>query len=288
MTNERKIKALIMIFLILIESFVWTAYNSNDSTSIGIIGGADGPARIIVGEVNNNPQRSNDSEKSDEIIREHNDGLKNDEHQTEGNYRRKELLKEAAEKGLLIIVNKENPLSMDYKPDDLKSIKYFAPDRSEASRYMRAEAADAFHQMVDKAAEAGIEIKMTTAYRSYHFQKSLYENYVAIEGQAAADTFSARPGQSEHQTGLAVDVSSPSVGYRLTIDYGEMIEGKWLAENAHRFGFIIRFPKGKEDITGFQHEPWHLRYVGLTAAKEIYEQGLTLEEFLQQNPIETW
>lgn len=287
MTNEKKIKIIIIIFLILIESFVWKVYNSNDSSSIGIIGGADGPTSIIVGEVNNGLKNGNHS-GPDVIIRENNDSSKNNEHQTKGDDNRIELLKEAVEKGLLIIVNKENPLSMDYKPDDLKEIKYFVPGRSEASRYMRAEAADAFHQMVNKAAESGIEIKMTTAYRSYHFQKVLYDNYVASYGQAAADTFSAKPGQSEHQTGLAVDVSSPNVGYQLTVDYGEKNEGKWLAENAHKFGFIIRFPKGKEDITGFQYEPWHLRYVGLTAAKEIHEQGLTLEEFLQQNAIKKW
>jgi D-alanyl-D-alanine carboxypeptidase len=193
---------------------------------------------------------------------------------------------EAAEKGMLILVNKSHPIDKDYKPDDLVKIKYFVSDRSETTRYMRAEAAEAFHNLVDKAAENGMELKMTTAYRSYNFQKILFDNYVAKEGEEAANQYSARPGQSEHQTGLSVDVTSPSVDYQLSDDYGNAEEGKWLAENAYRFGFIIRFPKGKEEITGYQYEPWHIRYVGLTAAKEIYEQNLTLEEYLQKNNIE--
>lgn len=286
MTNGKKIKSIITISLILIELFVWTMSNSNDSWPMGIIGGVDGPPKIIAGGVNNNPHHDI-SEKPNLIAGDHNDSSGNEDELTKNDDNKKQLLKEDAEKGLLVIVNKENPLTMDYKPDDLKEIKYFAPDRTKASRYMSAEAAEAFHQMVDKAVEAGVEIKMTTAYRSYHFQKVLYDNYVAREGQAAADTFSAKPGQSEHQTGLAVDISSPSVGYQLSNDYGEKVEGKWLAENSYQFGFILRFPKGKEHITGFQYEPWHLRYVGITAANEIHEQGLSLEEYLQKNVIQS-
>ena len=174
-------------------------------------------------------------------------------------------------------------MDKDYKPDDLTEIEDYAPDRAESTRYMRAEAAKAFGMLVDKAAEDGVVIKMTTAYRSYDFQKILFDSYVEKEGEEKANTFSAKPGQSEHQTGLAVDISSPSVDYQLSDEYGKTKEGKWLADNAYRFGFILRFPKGKEDITGYQFEPWHLRYVGLTAAKEIYDQDLTLEEYLQEN-----
>jgi D-alanyl-D-alanine carboxypeptidase len=146
---------------------------------------------------------------------------------------------------------------------------------------MRAEAAEHFHKLVEAAKEEGYEIVMTTAYRSYSFQKILWDNYVAREGEEAANRFSARPGQSEHQTGLAVDISSPSVNYALTEDFADTDEGIWIAENAHKFGFIIRFPKGKEHITGYLYEPWHLRYVGEKVATRIYEQELTLEEYLE-------
>ncbi|NLY71749.1 MAG: M15 family metallopeptidase [Clostridiales bacterium] len=188
---------------------------------------------------------------------------------------------EAEERGLLILVNKQNHLDPDYKPDDLEPIRYFASDRSSATRYMRAEAAEQFHKLVEAAREEGYEIVMTTAYRSYGFQKILWDNYVAREGEEAANRFSARPGQSEHQTGLAVDISAPSVNYALTEDFANTDEGKWVAENAHKFGFIIRFPKEKEHITGYLYEPWHLRYVGEKVATRIYEQGLTLEEYLE-------
>lgn len=183
----------------------------------------------------------------------------------------------------LLLVNKTHPIGEDYKPDDLTSIKYYASDRSAESRYMRKEAAEHFHTLVEAAKTDGYEIVMTTAYRSYGFQSILYNNYVQKHGEAEANKFSAKPGQSEHQTGLCTDVSSPSVNYQLTTDYGEAPEGKWLAEHAHEFGFIIRFPLGKEDITGYQYEPWHIRYVGQPAADEIYEQGITLEEYLGED-----
>lgn len=183
--------------------------------------------------------------------------------------------------GLLILVNKQHAVDKEYKPSDLTAIKYYAQDRSPNSRFMRAEAAEAFNQMSEAAAKEGYTIVVTTAYRSYDFQKSLYDSYVKNSGQAAADRFSAQPGKSEHQTGLSADVSSPSVNYQLTKDYINTPEGKWLNDNAHKFGFIIRFPQGKEAITGYMYEPWHVRYVGHTAAAEIYNKGITLEEYLE-------
>ena len=297
MLNEKRIKSIIIISLLLIETFVWTVNGPNNSWSLGIIGGADGPTTIIVDDDNDKPgdekpstgeqPDQNTEEQPDQNMEEQPDqNLEEQPDQNNGAQPNELTAEEAAEKGMLILVNKKHPIVKDYKPADLVKIKYFVSDRSEATRYMRAEAAEAFHNLVDKAAANGIELKMTTAYRSYNFQKILFDNYVAKEGEEAANQYSARPGQSEHQTGLSVDVSSPSVGYQLSDDYGNTEEGKWLAGNAYRFGFIIRFPKGKEEITGYQYEPWHIRYVGLTAAKEIYEQDLKLEEYLQNNNIE--
>jgi D-alanyl-D-alanine carboxypeptidase len=260
MLNEKRIKTLIIISLLLIETFVWTVNGPNNFWSLGLIGGSDGPSTIVKDE-KEKPGEGNQTDRD-------------------------KALEEAEAKGLLILVNKEHPVDKDYKPDDLAKIADYVPDRSETTRYMREEAAEAFHQMVDKAAEDGVELKMTTAYRSYDFQKMLFDSYVEKEGEEKANTFSAKPGKSEHQTGLAVDVSSPSVDYQLSDDYGETKEGKWIADHADEFGFILRFPKGKEDVTGYQYEPWHLRYVGLTAAKEIREEGLTLEEYLQENNIQ--
>lgn len=182
--------------------------------------------------------------------------------------------------GYLILVNKENGLDSEYAPSDLADIIYYAKDRSSIGRYMREEAANAFHALSEAAALEGYEIVVTTAYRSYGFQSDLYYGYINSKGQEWADKYSAKPGTSEHQTGLAADCSSPSVGYQLTSAFGESKEGIWLAENCTEFGFIIRYPQGKEDITGYSYEPWHIRYVGRSAAEVIKEKSLTFEEFI--------
>lgn len=182
--------------------------------------------------------------------------------------------------GNLILVNKENPLDEEYIPEDLADIIYYAKDRTAKGRFMRQEAANAFHALSEGAALEGYEIVVTTAYRSAAFQSDLYYGYVNSKGQAWADQYSAKPGTSEHQTGLAADCSSPSVGYQLTSSYGEAPEGIWLSEHCNDYGFIIRYPQGKEEITGYNYEPWHIRYVGKTAAAIIKEKNWTFEEFI--------
>lgn len=267
--DKKKLKIYILCFLIMLETMTLfgTALTKNfvllpkQNPSAGIAGGADGPKLVNI--------KIEDIKMIERLIKLYN--LEVDESQRQ----------EAEEKGLLILINKQNPIGKDYKPDDLAPIKYYAADRSKISRYMRKEAADHFHKLVEAAAFEGYKLVMTTAYRSYEFQQILWNNYVANEGEEAASRFSARPGQSEHQSGLAVDVSSPSVDYALTEHFGETEEGKWIAGNAYKFGFILRFPKEKEEITGYLYEPWHIRYVGKPIAKEIYEKGLTLEEYLE-------
>ena len=132
----------------------------------------------------------------------------------------------------------------------------------------------ALTKLQQAATNAGHNIPLLSGFRSYSRQQTLYNNYVARDGQALADTYSARPGHSEHQSGLAFDIG------KLDNNYGETAAGKWLAQNAHNYGFIIRYLKGKESITGFQYEPWHVRYVGVEHATNIYNQGITLEEYL--------
>ena len=136
------------------------------------------------------------------------------------------------------------------------------------------EAMSAFNTLKADGARNGLSYWITSGYRSYTYQKTLYNNYAARDGYAKADTYSARPGHSEHQTGLGIDinVAGDSFGYTP--------ESKWLAANCWRYGFIIRYPKGKQDITGYKYEPWHVRYLGKSLAKEVFDSGLTLEEFL--------
>ncbi|GAB2597942.1 D-alanyl-D-alanine carboxypeptidase family protein [Pseudactinotalea suaedae] len=134
--------------------------------------------------------------------------------------------------------------------------------------------ASAFTSMRNEAARQGLSIFIASGFRSYSHQSSLYRSYVARHGAAAADRFSARPGHSEHQTGLALDVNSTSGSF------GSTAEGRWVAQNAHRYGFIVRYPQHGEAITGYMYEPWHLRYVGPDLAGHLHRTGLTLEEYL--------
>ena len=135
-------------------------------------------------------------------------------------------------------------------------------------------ALSSFNKLSSDAALLGLNIRCSSGFRSYATQQTLYNNYVASDGAAAADTYSARPGHSEHQTGLAIDVNS------ISDDFLGTPECEWLAKNAHRYGFIIRYPKGKEDKTGYRYEPWHIRYLGVETATAVYNSGLCLEEYL--------
>lgn len=181
----------------------------------------------------------------------------------------------------MILVNKEQGLNKSYKPDDLIDVKEAAADRNPEYQKLRKPAAEAFDELVEAAAKDGCTIKITTGYRPYSFQKELYDKALRENGKAYASKYSAKPGFSEHQTGLAADVSSPSVQYKLVTKYGETPEGKWLAENAHKFGFIIRYKDGTQNITGYEYEPWHIRYVGKIAAGYIHDNQITLEEYLK-------
>ncbi|BDZ63627.1 hypothetical protein GCM10025877_05650 [Agromyces mangrovi Wang et al. 2018] len=139
---------------------------------------------------------------------------------------------------------------------------------------LTAETVNAYERMRAEAAAFGLDLYISSGFRSYATQASIYNRYVANEGVAAADRHSARPGHSEHQTGLTFDLNT------ITEAFGRTAEGQWVAQNAHRFGFIVRYPPGKEAITGYVWEPWHLRYLGVGTASEVYASGLSLEEYL--------
>jgi len=138
---------------------------------------------------------------------------------------------------------------------------------------------EAWNAMVAAAKEDGISLWIISGYRSYETQEAVYNNYVANNGQADADTYSARPGHSEHQTGLAFDIN------QISYTFGETPAGKWVAENAAQYGFIIRYPQEKQHITGYIYEPWHLRYLGTELAMDVYESGLCLEEYLNIDSV---
>ena len=156
----------------------------------------------------------------------------------------------------VMIVNKTYTLPQSYNPGG-----------------MTAETRAAFAELQAAAKADGLTITSVSDFRSYETQDTLYHNYVARDGQAAADTFSARPGHSEHQTGMAIDCNWAGDAFNTTP------EAKWLADNAWKYGFIVRYPQDKEAITGFKYESWHIRYLGKDWAKKIYDSGLCLEEY---------
>lgn len=178
------------------------------------------------------------------------------------------------------MINKERNLPSDYKPKDLVIPNIRFPFKEDLpKKKLRKVAATSLEKMFNGADKKGIYLFGASGYRSYNRQKVLFDSYSKRYGKKAANKFSAKPGQSEHQTGLVMDVTSQSVGFRLKEKFGQTKEGKWIKKNAHEYGFIVRYPKGKEDITGYQYEPWHIRYVGKEVAENIYENNITLEEF---------
>lgn len=184
---------------------------------------------------------------------------------------------------VLVLVNKEYNLPEGYAPNDLvrPAVRFsFGNEKIEKS-LMRKEAAAALEKMFAAAAKDGIYLYAVSGYRSYNRQLAVFKNEMANSGKAKAQQAVATPGQSEHQTGLAMDISGKSVQFLLTESFENTKEGQWLAKHAHEYGFILRYPKGKENITGYQYEPWHFRYVGVKAANIIYKNGWTLEEFYQ-------
>ena len=182
---------------------------------------------------------------------------------------------------LLVLVNKYHGVTRDYEPKDMVEV-----DLSMAAWdgiMIKKEAYDAFTELFRDAEAQGFTLAVCSGYRSYEYQQELFENALATQSEAEAHMFSAYPGRSEHHTGLAIDVTSPSMNWALSQDFASYPEGQWLDEHCQDYGFILRYQKGKEDITGYQYEPWHFRYVGKEVAKDIMSRGITLEEYLGEN-----
>ena len=181
---------------------------------------------------------------------------------------------------LWAIVNKGRALPSSYVPPDLTVPQMYLRYSSDSdSMRVRADTAKALGQMFTAAQTDGIKLMLTSGYRSYSYQVGVYGDYVKQVGVSQADTFSARPGHSEHQTGLAADLEPYSKNCELNQCFEATPEGKWLAANCYKYGFIIRYPKGKENLTGYEYEPWHVRYVGTQLAAQIHQTGQTLEQF---------
>ncbi|MEM5011663.1 M15 family metallopeptidase [Niallia taxi] len=182
------------------------------------------------------------------------------------------------------LVNKSFGLPDGYAPEDLirPEVQFSFGNQDIEKSYMRKEAANSLADMFNAAKKDGVILYAVSGYRSFDRQTVLYDAEIEKVGQKKAEEAVAYPGNSEHQTGLAMDISAKSVDFLLTEDFEATKEGKWLKDNAHLYGYILRYPKGKEDITKYKFEPWHFRYVGEKSANDIYENGWTLEEYFDQ------
>ncbi|EQJ17380.1 D-alanyl-D-alanine carboxypeptidase family protein [Clostridioides difficile P68] len=165
----------------------------------------------------------------------------------------------------IIVANKKYSLPKDYSPQE------------------SSEARDAFYKMNKDAQKSGLNLKAFSTYRSYEYQDRLFKSYVKEHGEKEANRFSAKPGESEHQTGLAFDIGGDDQSCWANKKFNNTKEAKWLYENAYKYGFILRYPEGKEDITGYMYESWHYRYVGTEHSKNFAMNNLTLEEYLHIN-----
>lgn len=183
-------------------------------------------------------------------------------------------------KDILILTNKYLRLDEDYKPSDLEKIKvdYFINGNSKVS-YLRKDARNAFERLSADSIKNNTPVYGQSAYRSYEKQSILYNSAVESYGKEKADNDTARPGHSEHQTGLAIDVSSTKTGNML--DFENTDSFNWMVNNAHKYGFILRYPKGKENIHGYIYEAWHYRYVGVKVATDMHNNysDLTFDEY---------
>lgn len=213
--------------------------------------------------------------------------LSNTEHENlenktqESNYMEIQRLESILNNQYFILVNRENRLSENYVPNNLIEIKSRFLNYAEDDN-LESTASEALNRMFNSAMEDGISLVGVSGYRSYDMQRRLYDTRMIREGEAQTRSYTAEAGASEHQTGLAIDI--------LSDEYSVLDEGfentrafKWLNENCYKYGFILRYLKGKEDITGYNYEPWHFRYIGNEeAAMEIMNRGLTFEEYINE------
>ena len=173
------------------------------------------------------------------------------------------------------ITNKSHPIDPGYIPADLTKVNV----NSNGTQYLRSEAATALTNMFEAARKDNINLYLVSGYRSYEQQLELYNTYVATDGKALADQYDAIPGACEHQLGLAVDLSDDNRNHDIDDSFESTAAYQWLLKHSYEYGYIFRFPRGNETITGIAYNPWSFRYIGVEEAKKVYDSGLTLEEF---------
>ena len=186
---------------------------------------------------------------------------------------------------LRVLVDRSHSLPPDFVPDDLVALQaYGVPTLGSDVLQLQREAAEHLGRLVEAAAVDGEELVVASAYRSYEEQQISHERLESVYGAGAKGT-SATPGHSQHQLGTAVDFTNAAVGYQVWLPFGETTAYWWLEHHAWEHGFVLAYPKGKEEETGYRWEPWHYRYVGVENARRLEESGLSLQEFLEREGV---
>lgn len=186
-------------------------------------------------------------------------------------------------KNYLVVTNKDRGMPSDFIPNDLVVPNVPFPfDEFHPKKQMRKVAADALEELFKKSQEEGVNLYAISGYRSYTTQETLFQRSINLNGLEHTNKYLAKPGHSEHQTGLTMDVTTASVNFDVVTEFENTIEGIWLKDNSYKFGFIIRYPKDKEDITKYSYEPWHIRYVGKDVSEVMHKENLCLEEFFEK------
>ena len=305
---KKKVKNLFVVFIVLLVAIIFGIrkyneykYKQTNEYKLTVVGYTLEESKLLVSKLNDsNEKYFVDNEKNDYIIE-----LVNEKYFLEKNlydyleYKKDNKKKSYSDivaivnvkankdwydkdtvkptdmdKGNLILVNKFNYLSEDFVPSDLTSISLsYAYDGQKAIK----EVVEAYHDMASNAKEAGIQLLVNSSYRDYSKQESVYKDFYYSNGISYADKYAARAGYSEHQTGLCLDIFTS--GESNTENFDETDAFKWLSKNAHKYGFILRYPENKEYLTGYEYESWHYRYLGKDIAKKVYESGLTYDEY---------
>lgn len=272
MKNKQNIKSLLIyitcIILIIISLSLGIKKISNDNKKKGKEKNTEEKISYYKPEYKdryNKYRKENKDLSNEQVIIDVNIGL--DYNYYENSKPSKNLNKET------ILVNKYNYLQQDYIPNNLENI---STEYARSGMSLVNYAKDAFEDLAKAAKKEGMSIIAMSSYRSYKYQYNLYNKYKAQDGEEVADTYSARPGYSEHQTGLAVDVYN---GKESFTNFENTKEFDWMQKNAYKYGFILRFPKSKAKETGYDYESWHYRYVGISIAKYIHENDISFEEY---------
>lgn len=173
-----------------------------------------------------------------------------------------------------MLVNKYHALSKNYEASDIVKV---SSTYAYAGMSLNKEAYDAFRKLSDDARKEGFTIIILSSYRTYEYQEKIWNDRKNLKGEKEADAYAARPGSSEHETGYAIDVAD----YNHPLNFSEQESFKWMKDNSYKYGYILRYPEGKEDITGYDYESWHYRYVGVDLATKVYNEGITYDEYYE-------